>query len=445
MTRKIWLRHLLLGIPLAAFLHTALQFAYAYSPHLDNDWELFPVHWVAGMLFGSLILAPAFTVQAYISVWLDRQRFSTGFQILAGGLVQATLVSLWARWVGIEPSLPGNFPLTPPMIGAGFLAGAVVAVFAAPRGVRQAERHRRAVGDKLRVFGYGSLRGFMVVAAMICFGGGVVLAFLLRNQSPDFAIAFGTFTAAALFCWWGAYLMGAEVSVSETDIGWSRGGREVVIPWAQVTEVRCTAGDTLMIRSQDAKIRVDKQLDDYQSFYELVRKYAPPFAWKSLSLPLRCRASLLLPGILCVVGLAWMAFMWWAADYSPPATPADRAIVIVMTSFGALLVLFAVGLYLATFRYEFDFDQIRVGGLLWRTTYAVANLADMKFTTVRTPEAVQRYSEGVAPPLTVRQIEFRFKDGAKLKLPTHKISIDAEALYHLLHRYYIGNRKHRRS
>ena len=429
----------MLGIPLAAYLHTALQFAHAYAPNIDNRWGLLPVHWAAGMLFGSLILAPAFTIQAYISVWLNRQRFGTGPQILAGGLAQATLVALWARFVGIEPSLPGNFSLTLPMMGAGFLAGGVVALFAAPRSAGQPERHRRAAADRERVFGYGSLRAFMIMAAVICFAGAVVLALLLRDQSPDFAIAFGACAAAGLFCLWGAYLMGVEVSVSETGIAWSRGGREVVIRWGQVTEV-WSAMDKLLIRSEETKIGVDKQLNDYASFYELVWKYAPPYAWKTLSLPLRCRAGLLVPSILCSSGLAWVAFMWWMADYSPPTTTTDRAIVIVATSLGALL--FCFGLYLATFRCEFTFHQIRVGPLFRRKTYEVANLVDMKLTTVRSSEAIQHYRRGVTPPLTSQQIEFRFSDGTELKLPAFKISIDPEALYHLLRQHYVGNVEH---
>ena len=313
MTRKIWLRHLMLGIPLAAFLHSALQFAHAYSRTIDNEWGFFPVHWAAGMLFGSLILAPAFTIQTYISVWLSRRGFGKGVQIPAGGLTQATLVALWARFVGIEPSLPGNFSLTEPMIGAAFLAGGAAAMFAAPKGVARPERHRR-VAETERVFGYGSLRGFMVLAAMICFGGGVVLAFLLREEIRQSAIAFGACAAAALFCWWGAYLMGAQVSVTETYLAWTRGRREVVIPWVRITEIRSTLS-RLLIRSEESKIVVDKQLDDYASCYELVRKHAPPYAWETLSLPLRRRASLLLPGILCTVGSAWIAFMWWIVDY----------------------------------------------------------------------------------------------------------------------------------
>ena len=433
MTRRVWLRHLTLGIPLAAFLHSALQFAHAYSRTVDNDWGFFPVHWAAGMLFGSLILAPAFTSQAYISVWLSRRGFGKAAQILAGGLTQATLAGLWARFVGIEPSLPGNFSLTLPMIGAGFLAGGAVAAFAAPRSAGQPESHRKAAADKERVFGYGSLRAFMNLAAMICLGSGVVLAFLLREEIRASAIAFGACAAVSLFCWWGAYLMGAEVSVSETYMAWSRGRREVVIPWLRITEIRSTMS-RLLIRSEESKIVVDKQLDDYASCYELVRKYAPPYAWETLSLPLRRRASLLVPGILCTVGSVWVAFMLWIVDYSPPADNIDLAIVIFMTSLGGCPV--PSGLYMATFRCEFDFHEIRVGTLFRRKTYEVANLVEMRLTTVETSEVVQRHPGAIVPPLTAQQIEFRFRDGTELQLAAPKISVDPEALYHLLRQYY---------
>ena len=422
----------MLGIPLAAFLHSGLQFAHAYSRTLDNDWGFFPVHWAAGMLVGSLILVPAFTSQACISVWLSRRSCRKGVQILAGGLTQATLVALWARFAGIEPSLPGNFSLTEPMIGAGFLAGSAAAMFAAPKGVARPERPQRDAETE-QVFGYRSLRAFMKLSAMICLGSGVILAFLLREEIRESAIAFGACAAVALFCWWGAYLMGAQVSVTETYIAWTRGRREVVIPWVRITEIRSTLS-RLLIRSEESKIVVDKQLGDYASFYQLVRKYAPPYAWETLSLPLRCRASLLVPGILCTAGSAWLAFMWWIVDYGPPKDNTDLAIVIFMTGLGGCPV--PIGLYMATFRCEFDFHQIRAGYLLRRKVYEVANLVDMKHTTARTSEVVQYHPGGIAPPLTAQQIEFRFRDGRELTLSAFKISVDPEALYHLLRRHY---------
>ena len=432
MTRKIWLGHLMLGIPLAAFLHSALQFAHAYSRTVDNDWGFFPVHWAAGMLVGSLILAPAFTIQAYLSVWLSRRSFGKGVQLLAGGLTQAALAALWARFVGIEPSLPGNFSLTQPMIGAGFLAGGAAAMFAAPKGAARPERPQR-VAETEQVFGYGSLRAFMNLSAMICLGSGVILAFLLREGIRESAIAFGACAAAALFCWWGAYLMGAQVSVGETYIAWTRGRREVIIPWVRITEIRSTMS-RLLIRSEESKIVVDKQLDDYASFYELVRKHAPPYAWDTLSLPLRCRASLLVPGILCTAGSAWLAFKWWIVDYSPPKDNIDLAIVIFMTILGGCPV--PIGLYMATFRCEFDFHQIRAGYLLSRKVHQVTNLVDMRLTTAQTSEVVQHQPGVITPPLTAQQIEFRFRHGGEFKLSAFKISVDPEALYHLLRRHY---------
>ena len=131
--KRVWLRHLALGISLSALLHTILQFAYSYSARFDNDWDVFPIHWAAGVLFGSVILGPAYTVQALISVGLERRKAGRFIQIAAGGFMQASLVWLWSQSIGIEPSLSGNFALTQPMIAAGFVAGAAVAVYAAPK------------------------------------------------------------------------------------------------------------------------------------------------------------------------------------------------------------------------------------------------------------------------------------------------------------------------
>lgn len=436
MTWKIWLRHQLLGVPLAALLHTALQFAYAYSPNVGSDWALLPIHWAAGMLFGSLILVPAFTVQAFVSVRLDRRAFGRGLQILAGGLTQAAVVGLWARFVGIEPSLPGNFSLTQAMVAAAFLAGGGVAAFAAPRTARHSESPSGAVSANDRVFGHRGLQTFMVLAALICFAGAIILALLLGDDPSEAGTAFGIFAAASLFCCWGAYLMSAEVRVGENRISWTRGRRQIVIPWSRVTEVRSTMGDELLIRSEQAKIGVDKQLDDYGSFYELIRKYAPPYAWEAHGLPLRCRARLAAPILLCVSGLAWVAAIWWLASYSPPADSTGRAIVIVATSLGGVLI--PPGLYLATFRCEFMLTEFRVGYLFRRKTYQVADLADMKLTTVDTAEAARDLPGTVMPPLQVQQIEFRFKDGSELKISTQNISVAPEALYQLLRQYYIG-------
>ena len=95
-----------------------------------------------------------------------------------------------------------------------------------------------------------------------------------------------------------------------------------------------------------------------------------------------------------------------------------------------------IGFYVATFRCEFEFHQIRAGYLLWRKVYEVANLVDMKLATARTSEIVQRQPGVIAPPLTAEQIEFRFRDGKELTLSAFRISVDPEALYHLLRRHY---------
>ena len=437
MTRRIWLRHLFWGISLAAFLHTALQFAHAYSPNVDNDWGFFPVHWVAGIFFGAPLLAPAFTIQAYIGLWL--RLFGRVLQVLAGGFTQSALMGLWVRFVGLEPSLAGNFSLTLPMTIAGFVAGSAVAAVAAPRATDPKLPQRLTADSDQGIFDYRSLRAFMILGACICFGGGLALMFLLREESPDPLLAFGLPAAAGLFCLWGAYLMEAQVSISESGISWTRGVREVMIPWSQVTEIRSTA-DKLLIRSTESKIAVDKQLGDYESFHRLLRRFAPPFAWKTLGLPLQCRASLLIPGFLCGVGMAWIAFMWWMVDYGPPKDTVDLVIVIFFFGLGGIPL--PIGLYLATFRYRFDTSEIRVSSLFRRKVYEVRNLVDLKLSSASMPEVVPRRPGVIMAPLTNQQFEFHFRDGTTWELLARRMAVDPEAFYDLLHRSYIGNRKH---
>jgi hypothetical protein len=129
-TAGTWLRHVLFGIPLGAGLHTAVQTAADWTPH-DGGALLTLAHFTLGMLCGGVVLGPAFSVQALVSVGLARAGAGRAMQVAAGGFVQAGCVGLWALLVGIEPSLPGRFPRTLPMIGAGFIAGAAVAAFAA--------------------------------------------------------------------------------------------------------------------------------------------------------------------------------------------------------------------------------------------------------------------------------------------------------------------------
>ncbi len=433
MTRRIWLRHLFLGVPLAAFLHTVLQFAHAYSPNVDNDWGFFPVHWVAGILFGAPLLVPAFTIQAYIGLWL--RLFGRVVQILAGGFTQSALVGLWVRFVGLEPSLPGNFS-TLPMTIAGFVAGSAVAALAAPRAIDPEQPQRPTADSDQSIFNYRSLRAFMILAACICFGGGLALMFLLREQSPDPILAFGLPAAGGLFWLWGAYLMEAEIGISENAISWSRGLVSTTIQWVDVTEIRSTA-DKLKIRSRDSKITVDKQLGDYGSFYRLLRRYAPPFAWKTLSLPLQCRASLVIPGFLCGAGMAWIAFMWWIVDYGPPKDTVDLVIVIFFFGLGGIPL--PIGLYMATFRYRFDICEIRVSSLFRRKVYEVRNLVDLRLSSASMPEVVLRQPGVIMAPLTDQQFEFHFRDGTTWKLFARRLTVDPEALYHLLRNNYLGD------
>ena len=62
---KTWIKYCAIGIPLSAFLHTCLQFAYAFVPNVDHKLWAFPIHFLLGTLVGGiLILGPAYTIQA---------------------------------------------------------------------------------------------------------------------------------------------------------------------------------------------------------------------------------------------------------------------------------------------------------------------------------------------------------------------------------------------
>src|SRR5262245_43260781 len=124
--RAVARSHIVLGVPLAAFLHSVVQFANEAQLGL-RDVLLFPVHFLAGVVVGSVILAPAFFGQALLFQLLTTLRVPTWLVIALCAGYQAGVVALWGKAVGIEPSLAGRFALTPPMIVAGFVAGGVVA------------------------------------------------------------------------------------------------------------------------------------------------------------------------------------------------------------------------------------------------------------------------------------------------------------------------------
>ena len=138
---RILLRHAAIGIPLSAALHTALQTA-AETASVGIGVTI--LHFVTGMLVGSIVLGPAYALQAIFGRALAALGIGRLGLALAGGGLQALLVSAWAFWVGIEPSIPGRFPLTLPMIGAGFVAGAVVGALGGwAAKAKRVEAHKR--------------------------------------------------------------------------------------------------------------------------------------------------------------------------------------------------------------------------------------------------------------------------------------------------------------
>ena len=133
--RRIWFRHVIIGVPLAALLFTVVQTAYAYVPGEKGASHSIAMFLLA-LLVGALILIPAYTLQAFASAGLGRLGVGRAVQIGVGAAIQASLVAAWAGVFGMSPSLRGNFPLMPVMLGAAVLAGSVVAALAAPPRVR---------------------------------------------------------------------------------------------------------------------------------------------------------------------------------------------------------------------------------------------------------------------------------------------------------------------
>jgi hypothetical protein len=127
--KAIFAVHLLVGVPLAAFFHGGLQFLYDPLVYSNKIW-LFPLHFLLGIIVGSVILAPAFGAQALLFISLSGRHVPNWVVVSTCGLFQAGVVACWAVTVGIQPSLSGRFRLTAPMIAAGFLAGALVATVA---------------------------------------------------------------------------------------------------------------------------------------------------------------------------------------------------------------------------------------------------------------------------------------------------------------------------
>ena len=132
---RIAARHLALGIPLAAGLHTAVQ---TLADPGEGGLGLTLLHFGLGSVFGSFVLAPAYLAQALLVWTLVRGGRGRLLAIVAGATLQATLVILWAAAIGIEPSLSGRFPMTVPMIAAAMFAGALVATLGVPRAAQRA-------------------------------------------------------------------------------------------------------------------------------------------------------------------------------------------------------------------------------------------------------------------------------------------------------------------
>jgi len=124
----IYVRQIKIGVVAAAVLHAAVRFAHeTNSSNVLGMTLISPVYVVLSIVVGSLILIPAFAVQASLFHLLTKLRTPPTFVIVLCGMLQAGFVELWRLTIGLEGSLPGEFRLAPVMHVAGFAAGALTA------------------------------------------------------------------------------------------------------------------------------------------------------------------------------------------------------------------------------------------------------------------------------------------------------------------------------
>ena len=126
--RLIYVRQIKIGVVAGAVLHAAVRFAHeTNASNLLKMSLISPIYVVLSIVVGSLILIPAFALQAALFHLLTKLRTPPGLVIVLCGSLQAGFVELWRLTIGLEGSLPGEFPLAPVMHVAGFAAGTLTA------------------------------------------------------------------------------------------------------------------------------------------------------------------------------------------------------------------------------------------------------------------------------------------------------------------------------
>jgi hypothetical protein len=125
------LRHVKLGVPAAATAHAIVHCICEALPAREL-WVL-PFYVVLGTIVGSIVLVPAFAVQALLVHFLSTMRFPLAMRAIAAGALQSGFVWIWALTVGLEPSSGSWLPVTPWMMSAAFVVGAGTTCFVALR------------------------------------------------------------------------------------------------------------------------------------------------------------------------------------------------------------------------------------------------------------------------------------------------------------------------
>lgn len=134
------LTHVKFGLPAAAVAHAVVHCVCEAMP-VRELW-VFPFYVVLGAIAGSIVLAPAFAVQAMLVDFLVAMRIPLAVRATAAGGVQSAFVWIWASTIGLEPSAGSWLPVTPWMMTAAFVVGAGTTCIVALRPTRPTDGTR---------------------------------------------------------------------------------------------------------------------------------------------------------------------------------------------------------------------------------------------------------------------------------------------------------------
>jgi hypothetical protein len=267
------------------------------------------------------------------------------------------------------------------------------------------------------------LKVLLVGSGIVLVGFGVFMVALLVTEPdhPGWAVwgilLFMLLGGAALA---GAWLLSGKLLVDDEGITQMRPfGRSFRLTFVEITRIEHkVTSQRLIIAGRTGTIKVEKQLQDFPAFFELLRGRLPESAREpDPELPLDCpagKAGLIVLGIFGLVGLGLLV----AADVTRQGS---------LALLGGLLVLFAGGiLAIVPLGYRFTKTEVHVRKLLGGKRFDA--------TTVAAVTMERRYVPQMYQEVTV--VTLRFGGGKKLQIMETQIGYPLEVLHQVLSRNY---------